>query len=131
MAMRANIALVALALAIPAAAQVQPDWNNAATAEVTLRSFSFTPGMLMLRAGVPVKLTIRDEKGGHSFSAPAFFAAARIAPEDREKVVDGKVELTGGEAATIRLVPAAGTYKLTCTHFLHTSFGMKGTIIVQ
>jgi plastocyanin len=31
----------------------------------------------------------------------------------------------------VHLVPAAGTYKLTCTHTMHTMFGMKGTIVVE
>jgi len=96
-----------------------------------LKSFSFTPQTLRLRAGVPVRLTLRDVKGGHNFAAPAFFAAARIAPGDAGKVVKGKVELRGGESAVIRLIPAAGVYKLSCTHFLHSGFGMKGTIVVS
>jgi plastocyanin len=128
---RTVLAFALLALAAPAAAQPQPDWSRAASAEVTLSSFAFSPETLTLRAGVPVRLTIRDAKGGHNFAAPAFFAAARIAPEDRAKLSRGKVELRGGEAVTIRLVPAAGTYKLTCTHFMHTTFGMKGRIVVQ
>ena len=121
----------ALALALPAAAQPPPDWSRAASVDVTLKSFSFTPEILSLRAGEPLRLTIRDEKGGHNFAAPAFFAAAWIAPEDRAKLSNGKVELEGGETVTIRLVPAAGRYKLTCTHFMHTTFGMKGTIVVS
>ena len=121
----------ALALAAPAVAQAPPDWSRAASVEVVLKSFSFTPQTLRLRAGVPVRLTLRDVKGGHNFAAPAFFAAARIAPGDAGKVVKGKVELRGGESAVIRLIPAAGVYKLSCTHFLHSGFGMKGTIVVS
>ena len=46
------------------------------------------------------------------------FSASTIAPEDK----------SGGG----RLTPnRAGTYPLTCSHFLHTTFGMKGTIVVQ
>lgn len=124
------ITTVMLAAAMPAAAQPHPDWSNAANAEVTLRSFSFAPRTLSLRAGIPTRLTFRDEKGGHSFASADFFAAARIAPEDRAKIVNGKVELNGGEAVNIRLVPTAGTYKVTCTHFMHSAFGMNGTIVV-
>jgi plastocyanin len=124
--------LATLALSAPAATQPQqPDWNLAATAEVTLRSFSFAPNMLRLEAGVPVRLILTDAKGSHNFSAPQFFAAARIIPEDRAKLANGKVELGAGESVTLRLVPGAGTFKFTCTHLLHTSFGMKGRIIVQ
>ena len=120
-----------LALGATASPAQTPDFSHAAAVEVVLKSFSFTPDTLHLRAGVPVRLTIRDAKGGHNFAAPKFFAAARIAPEDARKIHGGKVELEAGEAVTIRLVPAAGTYKLSCTHFLHTSFGMKGSIVVD
>lgn len=119
------------ALAAQASAQPSPDWSRAATVEVVVSSFSFAPDTVRLKAGVPVRLTLRDTKGGHNFSAPEFFAAARIAPEDRSKVARGKIELEKGESVTIRLVPAQGTYKVACTHFLHTSFGMKGAIVVD
>lgn len=124
------VAAMAL-LATAGSAQSPADYGRAASAEIVLTNFSFTPDTLHLRAGVPVRLTIRDAKGGHNFAAPKFFAAARIAPEDARKVRSGKIELKGGEAVTIRLVPAKGTYKLICTHFLHTSFGMKGSIVVD
>ena len=134
MTLRKPILLAAATLALAAtagSAQAPADFGRAAAVEIVLTSFSFTPDTLHLRAGVPVRLTIRDAKGSHNFAAPKFFAAARIAPEDVGKVRGGKIELEGGEAVTIRMVPAAGTYKLTCTHFLHTSFGMKGRIVVD
>lgn len=131
MAFRAALAVAALTLAIPVAGQDQVDWNAAAVTEVTLDSFSFTPKVVNLLAGTPTKLVLRNEKGGHSFSAPAFFASSRIAPEDREKIKNGKIEIDGGETVTIRLVPTAGTYKLTCTHFMHNTLGMSGKIVVQ
>jgi plastocyanin len=31
----------------------------------------------------------------------------------------------------VRLVPAAGTYRVMCTHFMHPSFGMTGAITVD
>jgi plastocyanin len=47
-------------------------------------------------------------------------------------VVDGSVELHhGGETRDIALVPAAGRYKLKCTHTFHKLLGMSGTIIVE
>ena len=133
MILRKSIPLLAATLTLGATAgsAQTPDFNHAATVEIVLKSFSFTPDTLHLRAGVPVRLTIRDTKGGHNFAAPKFFAAARIASEDARRVRGGKIELESGDAVTIRLVPAPGTYKLTCTHFLHTSFGMKGSIVVD
>ena len=58
--------------------------------------------------------------GGHDFTAPAFFAAAAVAPEDRRWVTEGEVEVPPGQVREIRLTaPAAGSYKLKCTHSFH------------
>ena len=46
-------------------------------------------------------------------------------------IEDGEIEVPGKSTRTVHLVPAAGTYKLTCTHTLHAAFGMKGTIRVD
>lgn len=117
--------------AAPGSAQGPIDYSRAPAVEVVLKSFSFTPETIRLRAGVPVRLTIRDAKGAHNFAAPEFFRAARVAPEDADKIRRGRIELAAGDVVAIRLVPVAGSYKLICTHFLHTSFGMKGRIVVD
>lgn len=71
-------------------------------------------------------------KGGHDFAAPDFFAAAVLAPEERAKAPDGRVEVPSGSRVDIALTaPAAGRYRLRCTHTLHTAFGMKGSIVVS
>lgn len=123
--------LAAVALTLPATAIAQSDAKQAVSVEVRVKSFSFTPSIIHLTAGTPVVLTLIDEKGGHNFSAPAFFAAANIAPEDRSKVTNGAVELTSGHTVTIRLVPSAGSFKLSCTHLMHGAFGMRGRIVVD
>jgi plastocyanin len=43
----------------------------------------------------------------------------------------GAVEISGHEARDIGVVPRAGTYKLHCTHTFHSTFGMKGEIVVD
>ncbi len=99
---------------------------------VELANFDFAPKELHLRAGQPVTLVIANlASGGHDFSAPEFFAAARIEPADAALVTDGEVDVPGKSTRTVHLVPAAGTYKLTCTHTMHAMFGMKGTIVVD
>ena len=99
---------------------------------VELSSFAFAPRELHLRAGQPATLVLSNvASGGHDFSAPGFFAAARVQPGDAALVSDGEVDVPSKETRTIHLVPAAGTYKLTCTHMMHAMFGMKGTIIVE
>lgn len=121
-----RILLPALLLALPAATAAQPP---AATVEIALSSFDFTPSAIHLRAGAPVVLhLVNNGSGGHNFSAPEFFAAAR----DVSGPVDhGKVEVGGHRSVDIRLVPAAGHYRLRCTHMMHTAFGMSGEIAVD
>jgi uncharacterized cupredoxin-like copper-binding protein len=105
---------------------------DAAPVEVTLENFDFNPSTLHLRAGRPYRLELHNAAGGgHDFSAPEFFAAARIAPADAATVARGEVELTGGKSVTVHLIPAAGHYKLVCTHLGHAVLGMKGEIVVD
>ena len=48
---------------------------------------------LHLRAGRPYRLEVHNAaSGGHDFTAPEFFAAARIAPADAAKVAGGLVQ---------------------------------------
>ena len=126
--MRSFILLAALAAAAPAPAQAP----NAATVTVRLTSFDFTPAAIRLRAGRPVVLhLVNAASGGHDFSAPAFFAAARVDPGSAGRVRRGTVDVRGRSSVDVRLVPAAGRYRLRCTHFLHSTFGMTGEIVVE
>jgi len=122
------IAPIALAVAFPAAGQApQP-----ATVSVTMEDFKFEPNAIQLKAGVPVVLHLANAAGGgHSFSAPQFFAAARLTPASQALVHDGTVEVPKHSSVDVALVPAAGQYPLKCSHTLHAAFGMKGTISVR
>lgn len=112
----------------PAAAQA----DAAIEQRVQLASFEFTPRELHLQAGKAYALVLTNAAaGGHNFSAPEFFAAARVQPGDAGLIAKGAVEVPGQSTRTIHLVPAAGTYKLSCTHTMHTMFGMKGQIVVE
>lgn len=126
------LALTLLALTSSARAQA-PDWGTAHEIDVHLTNFHFTPDKIQMQHGEAYRLhLVNDASGGHNFDAGSFFAAAQIAPPDQARIKKGIVELKGGEAVDIRLVaPAAGTYKLHCSHFLHTSFGMTGEIVVS
>ncbi len=117
--------LLAVLLSLPAAASAQ----QPRTVEVHLANFDFAPREIRLRAGEPIVLRlVNDARGGHNFAAPEFFAAAQGLSGP---VTDGKVELAGHASADISLTPAAGTYRLRCTHTLHASFGMTGEIVVE
>jgi plastocyanin len=117
---------------IPAAASADPDFTNARQVNIELSNFDFTPKTLTLQAGKPYRLHLTNTgSGGHNFSSPAFFRAATIAPEDATAVVKGGIDLKKGETRDVRVIPTKGQYKLKCTHFMHTAFGMKGKIIVD
>jgi uncharacterized cupredoxin-like copper-binding protein len=121
-----------LLLAPGTAAAQGPDWAHARRVEVKLSNFDFTPAALHLRAGQPVVLhLVNTSSGGHDFSAPRFFAAAQLRPQDRGAVDEGSVEVRSGGSVDVALVPKAGRYPLKCGHAFHKMFGMSGSITVD
>lgn len=107
--------------------------QTAATVPVQLSNFKFTPNSIVLEHGQPYVLTLTNAaSGGHNFTAASFFASASVEAADQPLIKNGGVEVPAGQVRKIHLMaPAAGRYDLKCTHFLHTSFGMKGTIVVR
>ena len=101
--------------------------------QITLSNFSFNPNMLRLQRNMAYTLHLTNTaSGGHSFSAPEFFAAAAVAPEDRAKITNGRIEISAGQTVDVTVTPmTAGGYPIVCTHFLHQSFGMHGTAVVE
>ena len=107
------------------------DFGQAETYEVRLSSYDYTPEDISLQAGRPYALKLTNVADiGHDFTAPEFFAAAGVRPSDAAQIADGQIELAPGASATVHLVPAAGTYKLACTHTGHALLGMTGKIVV-
>lgn len=129
------LTLAGCAMGHPVHPGVQSDigvFSNAQTVEVHLANFDFTPPVIHMRAGHPYRLELTNDAGGsHDFSAPAFFAAARVAPRDAAVVARGKVELRGGESRIVHVIPARGVYKLVCSHLGHALLGMTARIIVD
>jgi len=129
--------LGALGLGNPAFAAGEAAPMPAGSAPQTIRidmtNYEFTPSTLQLRASSPYRLELRNAShSGHSFSAPQLFAAARVAPADKAKVVDGEVEVDGGQTVDVNfVVTTPGRYKFHCTHFLHSAFGMSGEAVVE
>lgn len=121
-------ALLALLLFSPAAVSAR-EAQAPRVIEVRLTNFDFSPSAIRLAAGRPVVLHLVNEGGGgHNFSAPQFFAAAA---DVSGPVRRGAVEVPGHRSVDIRLTPARGTYRLRCTHTLHSAFGMNGQITVE
>ena len=117
-------ALAALSAPLSAPLAAQP-----AAQTVDLMSFGYQPRPLHLRAGRPVTLTFVNRSGsGHDFTAPAFFAAARIVAG---AAPDGEIDLKGGETKRVTLVPRAGTYRAHCSRFMHKQLGMSEAIVVD
>ena len=118
----ASAAFLSILVASPAAAQP-------ATQVITLYSFGFAPRPIVLAAGRPVTLVFVNRSGSsHDFVARSFFATSTIVGGD---VMQGMVDLRGGETRTVRLVPRAGVYRVHCSHFMHSMLGMTDRIIVN
>jgi len=141
---RAFAVIVMLALAgcghapLPAATANLSDaaWAQARTVEIALDDFDFNPQDLTLEANRPYKLHfVNKGSGGHNFDSPAFFRTAQFrsgAATDRVRASGGIVELARGESLDLYVVPAtAGTYPVECSHTLHASFGMIGSVVVR
>jgi uncharacterized cupredoxin-like copper-binding protein len=107
-------------------------FSGAAAQRIELASFDFTPREIRLHAGRPYDLVLVNvSSGDHDFAAPEFFAAALVKADDASMIARGKIDVPGSATRTIRLIPAAGRYKLVCTHAGHALLGMTGTIVVE
>ena len=123
--------LLAAPLAAPGAAQ-EPEWRRSADFDVLLKPFGFEPSTLRLEAGRPVRLRfVNSGQTALSFSAPAFFRAARIRSGDGDDLGDGTFRLAAGERRTILLVPAPGRYRMRSANLFHRLLGMTGRIVVE
>jgi uncharacterized cupredoxin-like copper-binding protein len=128
---RAAIAGLLLIVATDASAADAPPARQ--DVQIMMSNFSFAPEMLRLQRNTTYVLHLKnDASGGHAFSSPGLFAAVMVAPEDRGKIIEGKVEVPAGQTVDIVVTPMnAGTYPIVCTHFLHQSFGMRGQAVVE
>lgn len=107
--------------------------DTAAPITVSMANFHFSPASIRMVHGQRYVLhLVNQAHGGHDFNAPQFFAAATLDDASRALVRGGAVEVAGGATADVTLTaPTAGRYAVHCSHFLHSSFGMKGEIVVE
>ncbi|MGL3820517.1 plastocyanin/azurin family copper-binding protein [Sphingopyxis sp. R3-92] len=128
-----SLAAVALTLAVPAAIPVTAA-EQTDKVTVAMANFNYAPADLHLKSGRSTTIHfVNNGSGGHDFTAPEFFAAATMDASNRAKVggTKGRVSLGKGESLDVTLTPAAGSYKVHCSHFMHSSLGMKGKISVD
>jgi uncharacterized cupredoxin-like copper-binding protein len=96
---------------------------------VELRSYAYNPAPIHLKAGKPVTLHFMNQAGkSHDFTAKRFFASSKILSGSAP---NGEVELKPGATAAVTLIPAAGKYKVHCSHPFHKQLGMRAQIIVD
>lgn len=132
--MKSSILLL-IALATPAAAQ-SPDWSKAQAISITMTDDGYTPDRIVLRRNAPYVLHIanRSEKG-HNLTQKAFFAAARVRPDDRGWTRDGEVVLKSGEHTTIHFLapgtPRGGTYQFSSTTLADAASEYKGVFVMR
>jgi plastocyanin len=124
-----GVRLAAAAALAFAPAATTASQSPAPVQTVDLVSFAFRPAPIVLRAGQAVTLLLVNRgKGGHDFTAPAFFRSSKVLSRP---VPADKIALGGGQSASVTLVPTAGRYPVHCGRPLHKMMGMQTTIIVQ
>ncbi len=122
----ANILALALLPLLLGAAGPQP-----LTINVVMIDYKFQPDHLILQHGVPYRLHLENHgKETHEFTAPTFFAAAKI---DNPAVLNREhteIVMQPGDAKDLLVTPGPpGTYDLRCSD--HDWNGMTGGITVQ
>jgi plastocyanin len=135
---RTGISIAALELAFFAASSSFASAQDAAPnpkqdMEIVLQNFSFTPSMLHLQRNTTYTLHLTNRAtGGHTFSAPELFGAVTVPPQESAKITGGKIEVPAGQTVDVTFTPIkAGTYRIVCSHFLHSTMGMHGEAIVE
>ena len=130
--MRLLLPLLALLLAAPALAQREPEWRTAQEYDVLLRPWAYEPKLIRLPAGRPVRLHfVNQSRATMTFSAPAFFRAARLRPRDGDVIARGGFRLAPGERRYLNLVAAPGRYRARSRNLVHRALGMSAEILVD
>jgi uncharacterized cupredoxin-like copper-binding protein len=101
------------------------------TVDIVMTEYKFAPDHLMLRHDMHYRLHLENHgKETHEFTAPTFFATAKI---DNPKILNherSEIVVQPGETKDIFLTPGKpGTYDLRCSD--HDWAGMVGGISVE
>jgi len=101
------------------------------TVDIVMTEYKFAPDHLMLRHDMHYRLHLENHgKETHEFTAPTFFATAKI---DIPKILNherSEIVVQPGETKDIFLTPGKpGTYDLRCSD--HDWAGMVGGISVE
>jgi len=101
------------------------------TVSVTMIDYKFEPDHLVFQHGVHYRLHLENHgKDTHEFTAPVFFATAKIDNPDALNRERSEIVVQPGETKDVFLTPGKpGTYDLRCAD--HDWNGMTGGITVQ
>jgi uncharacterized cupredoxin-like copper-binding protein len=101
------------------------------TLSVIMVDYKFEPDHLILQHGVLYRLHLENHgKDAHEFTAPVFFATAKIDNPDALNHERSEVIVQPGKSKDVLLTPdKPGTYDLRCAD--HDWNGMIGGITVQ
>ena len=101
------------------------------TVNVTMIDYKFVPDHLTFQHGVHYRLHLENHgKETHEFTAPVFFASAKIDNPDALNREHTEIVMQPGDAKDVFLTPEKpGTYDLRCSD--HDWYGMVGGITVQ
>jgi uncharacterized cupredoxin-like copper-binding protein len=101
------------------------------TVNVMMVEYKFTPDHLTFQHDVHYRLHLENHgKETHEFTAPVFFAAAKIDNPDVLNREHSEIVLQPGDSKDVFLTPGKpGTYDLRCAD--HDWNGMVGGITVQ
>ncbi len=125
----ANVAaIVALALLPALANAAAPD---PVTVNVVMVDYRFLPDHLTLQHGMRYRLHLENHgKETHEFTAPIFFAAAKIDNPDVLNRERSEIVMQPGDVKDLFVTPGPpGTYDLRCAD--HDWDGMTGGITVE
>jgi uncharacterized cupredoxin-like copper-binding protein len=122
----ATMAGLTFLAALLAAAAPEP-----VTVNVVMIDYRFQPDHLTFQHGVHYRLHLENHgKETHEFTAPTFFAAAKIDNPDVLNREHSEIVMQPGDAKDLFLTPGPpGTYDLRCAD--HDWNGMTGGITVQ
>jgi uncharacterized cupredoxin-like copper-binding protein len=122
-------ATLGLLLALGVLAGAAP--GDLTTVSVTMIDYKFEPDHLVFQHGVHYRLHLENHgKDTHEFTAPVFFATAKIDNPDALNRERSEIVVQPGETKDVFLTPGRpGTYDLRCAD--HDWNGMTGGITVQ
>lgn len=115
------------------------DWEKMEAITVNFDEYAYEPGEIVLKAGKPYKLVLKNSgKKKHYFTAPEFYKA--IATRKVQSNKDGEIKapyftalelMVDGQLDLYFVAVTKGEYPVYCTIKDHREEGMDAMLIIQ